>query len=145
MELLRLVALDQEDLAVISTHLQDAIVRVSDLALLPHEQRFALVARRFDWECSNDEPPRRRLTGLHFERVLRCRTRGIDRSNLEAALNLLAITFAETNSPSGTVTLLFSEGGAIQLDVECIETQMKDLGPVWEAEGRPTHADLERA
>jgi hypothetical protein len=43
------------------------------------------------------------------------------------------------------VTLLFSEGGAIQLDVECIETQMKDLGPVWEAESRPTHADLERA
>ena len=145
MELLRLVALDQEDLAVISTHLQDAIVRVGDLALLPHEQRFALVARRFDWECSNDEPPRRRLTGLHFERVLRCRTRGIDRGNLEAALNLLAITFAETNSPSGTVTLLFSEGGAIQLDVECIETQMKDLGPVWEAESRPTHADLEQA
>jgi len=145
MELLRLVALDQEDLAVISTHLQDAIVRVGDLALLPHERRFALVARRFDWECSNDEPPRRRLTGLHFERVLHCRTRGIDRNNLDAALNLLAITFAETNSPSGTVTLLFSEGGAIQLDVECIETQMKDLGPVWEAEGRPTHADLERA
>jgi hypothetical protein len=145
MELLRLVALDQEDLAVISTHLQDAIVRVGDLALLPHERRFALVARRFDWECSNDEPPRRRLTGLHFERVLHCRTRGIDRNNPDAALNLLAITFAETDSPSGTVTLLFSEGGAIQLDVECIETQMKDLGPVWEAESRPTHADLERA
>jgi hypothetical protein len=145
MELLRLVALDQEDLAVISTHLQDAIVRVGDLALLPHERRFALVARRFDWECSNDEPPRRRLTGLHFERVLHCRTRGIDRSNPDASLNLLAITFAKTDSPSGTVTLLFSEGGAIQLDVECIETQMKDLGPVWEAESRPTHADLERA
>ncbi len=145
MELLRLVALDQEDLAVISTHLQDAIVRVGDLALLPHERRFALIARRFDWECSNDEPPRRRLTGLHFERVLHCRTRGIDRSNPDAALNLLAITFAETDSPSGTVTLLFSEGGAIQLDIECIETQMKDLGPVWEAESRPTHADLEQA
>jgi hypothetical protein len=145
MELLRLVALDQEDLAVISTHLQDAIVRVGDLALLSQERRFALVARRFDWECREDEPPRRRFTGLHFERVLHCRTRGIDRSNPDAVLNLLAITFAEINSPSGTITLLFSEGGAIQLDVECIETQMKDLGPVWEAEGRPTHADLERA
>ena len=145
MELLRLVALDPEDLAVISTHLQDAIVRVGDLAFLPRERRFALVARRFDWECPLNEPPRRRLTGLHFERVLRCRTRGVDRRNLDAVLNLLAVTFAETDAPSGTVTLLFSDGGAIQLDVECIETQMKDLGPVWEAEGRPTHADLERA
>jgi hypothetical protein len=145
MELLRLVALDQDDLSVISTHLQDAIVRVGDLVLLPHERRFALVARRFDWECRDDEPPRRRLTGLHCERVLRCRTRGIDRSDPDAVLNLLALTFAETDPPSGVVTLLFSEGAAIQLDVECIETQMKDLGPVWEAEGRPTHADLERA
>jgi hypothetical protein len=145
MELLRLVALDQDDLSVISTHLQDAIVRVGDLVLLPHERRFALVARRFDWECRDDEPPRRRLTGLHCERVLRCRTRGIDRSDPDAVLNLLALTFAETDPPSGVVTLLFSEGAAIQLDVECIETQMKDLGPVWQAEGRPTHADLERA
>jgi len=145
MELLRLVALDQDDLSVISTHLQDAIVRVGDLVLLPHERRFALVARRFDWECRDDEPPRRRLTGLHCERVLGCRTRGIDRSDPDAVLNLLALTFAETDPPSGVVTLLFSEGAAIQLDVECIETQMKDLGPVWEAEGRPTHADLERA
>jgi hypothetical protein len=57
-------------------------------------------------------------------------------------LNLLAITFEETDSPSGTATLVFSEGAAIQLDLECIETQMKDLGPVWEAEGRPVH-DIE--
>ena len=145
MELLRLVALDQEDLAVISTHLQDAVVRVGDLALLPLERRFALVARRFDWECRLDEPPRRCLTGLHFERVLRCRTRGLDRRYPDAVINLLAVTFAETDAPSGTVTLLFSEGVAIQLDVECIEAQMKDLGPVWEADSRPTHADLERA
>lgn len=145
MELLRLVALDSEDLSIVSTHLQDAIVRVGDLAFLCHDHRFALVARRFDWECREDETPRRRLTGLHFERVLRCRTRGIDRSNPDAVLNLLAVTFDESDAPSGTVTLLFSEGAAIQLDVECVETQMKDLGPVWEAEGRPTHADLERA
>lgn len=145
MELLRLVALDSEDLSIVSTHLQDAIVRVGDLAFLSHEHRFALMARRFDWECRDDEIPRRRLTGLHFERVLRCRTRGIDRGNPDAVLNLLAVTFVETDPPSGTVTLLFSEGGAIQLDVECVETQMKDLGPVWEAEGRPTHADLEQA
>jgi DUF2948 family protein len=145
MELLRLAALDHEDLTIVSTHLQDAIVRVGDLAFLPRERQFALMARRFDWECHGNETPRRRLTGLHFDRVLRCRARCVDRSNPDAVLNLLAITFEETDAPAGTVTLLFSEGCAIQFDVECIEAQMKDLGPVWEAEGRPTHADLERA
>ena len=63
MDLLKLVALDPEDLAIVSAHLQDAIVRVGDLAYLPKERRFALVARRFDWEASPDEPPRRRLAG----------------------------------------------------------------------------------
>ncbi len=139
MDLLKLVALDQEDLAIVSAHLQDAIVRVGDLTYLCKEKRFALVGRRFDWEAGPNEPPRRRLTGLHFERVKAVRARGIDRSNPDAVLSLLAITFEETDNPSGTATLIFAEGAAIQLDVECIELQMKDLGPVWEAESRPAH------
>jgi hypothetical protein len=146
MDLLRLVALDQEDLAVISAHLQDAEVRVADLAYLPQERRFAFAAQRFDWECTPDETPRRRLTGLHFERVMRVRCRGIERGKPETVLNLLGVTFAETDAPSGTATLLFENGGAIQLDIECVEAQMKDLGPVWPCSKRPTHdADLERA
>jgi hypothetical protein len=139
MDLLRLVALDQEDLAVVSAHLQDAIVRVGDLTYLPQERRFALVGRRFDWECGPGETPRRRLTGLHFERVTGVRVRGIERQNPDAVLELLAITFEERDRPSGTATLVFAEGAAIQLDLECIELQMKDLGPVWAAGSRPCH------
>jgi hypothetical protein len=146
MDLLRLVALDQEDLAVISAHLQDAEVRTADLAYLPHERRFACVAQRFDWETTPDQPPRRRLTGLHFERVLRARCRGVDRSKPDQVLNLLGVTFTETDAPSGTATLYFEDGSAIQLDMECIEAQMKDLGPVWACDKRPTHdMDVERA
>ena len=146
MDLLRLVALDQEDLAVISAHLQDAEVRIGDLAYLPQERRFALVAQRFDWETSPEEPPRRRLTGLHFERVLRARCRGVDRGKPGKVLNLLGVGFEDTDAPSGTATLLFEDGSAIQLDMECVEAQMRDLGPVWACDKRPTHdLDVERA
>ncbi len=143
MDLLRLDALDQEDLAIVSAHLQDAVVRVGDLAFLPRERRFALVARRFDWEAPPAQP-RRRLAGLHFERVLGVRLRGVDRGSPDAVMNLLAITFEEGDAPSGHATLHFSDGAAIQLEIECIEAQIKDLGPVWEAEGRPAH-DVESA
>ena len=143
MDLLRLVALDQEDLAIVSAHLQDAVVRVGDLAFLPRERRFALVARRFDWEGPPDHP-RRRLAGLHFERVLGVRLRGVDRGAPDTVMNLLAVTFEERDAPSGHATLHFSDGAAIQLELECIEAQIKDLGPVWEAEGRPAH-DVESA
>jgi hypothetical protein len=139
MDLLKLVALDEEDLSVLSAHLQDAIVRVEDLVYLPRERRFALAARRFDWEAAPDDPPRRRLTGLHFERVTAVRTRGVDRTRTDQMLNLLAVTFHPSDAPSGVVTLLFSEEAAVQLDVECVEAQMRDLGPVWEVESRPTH------
>ncbi|TXM64748.1 DUF2948 family protein [Methylobacterium sp. WL120] len=136
MELLKLAALDAEDLTVISAHLQDAVLNVADLTFLAAEHRFVLALRRFDWQ--SPETPRRRLAGLHFERVLGVRTRGLTPG--EAPLSLLAITFEETEAPSGLVTLLFSGQAAIRLEVECIEVRMKDLGPVWEAESRPGHA-----
>ena len=143
MELLKLAALDAEDLTVISAHLQDAVLRAGDLTYLAAEHRFALVLRRFDWTTREGEPARRRLAGVHFERVLAVRTRGIaPGQDADAVLNLLAVTFTPDEPPSGVVTLVFSGGAAIRLDVECIEVQMKDLGPVWEADGRPAHDAL---
>lgn len=140
MELLKLVALDPDDLAVVSTHLQDAVLKTSDLTYLPGERRFALVARRFDWQATPRDGPRRRLTGLHFERVHAARTRGLDRADPEAVLSLLAITFEPGEAPSGTVTLVFAGDAAVQLDVECVEAQMRDLGAAWRAGSRPAHA-----
>ncbi len=49
--------------------------------------------------------------------------------------------FAEAQSTAGEVTLHFSDGAAIRLGVECIEAQMKDLGPIWEAAATPAHPD----
>ena len=138
MDLLRLVAFDPEDLAVISAHLQDSLLRVGDIAYLPKERRFAIQVRRYDWEAAT---PQRRLTCMHFEHVTSVRVRGIEQTNKDAVLNLLAITFDERDAPSGTATLIFAEGGAIQVDLECIEMQMKDIGPVWAAESRPAHEE----
>ncbi|NIX78099.1 DUF2948 family protein [Microvirga terricola] len=138
MDLLKLVALDPDDLAVVSAHLQDAILHVGDIVYLPKEHRFAIEARRFDWEAPAGSP-QRRLACMHFEHVTGVRVRGIDQSNKDAVLNLLAISFEERDAPSGTATLIFADGGAIQVDLECIEMQMKDIGPVWAAESRPSH------
>lgn len=143
MEPLKLAVLDADDLSIVSAHLQDALVRVGDLAYLPEERRFAMVVRRFDWEAGPSEP-RRRLAGLHFERVLGVQTRGIDRTRPDEPLNLLAIRFEETEPPSGTAELLFAGGPCIRLELECLEAAMKDMGPIWAAGGRPVH-DVESA
>jgi len=138
---LKLIALDADDLAIVSAHLQDAVLKAVDLVYLPAEKRFALAARRFDWEGVQHGERRRRLTALHFDRVLNVRSAKLDPKDAGKVLNLLAITFDQGEEPAGDVTLHFSEGAAIRLSVECVEAQMKDLGPVWEAVATPGHPD----
>jgi len=138
--LLKLVAMESEDLAIISAHLQDAVARVGEMVYLPAEKRFAMVVNRFDWiAASEQEKSVRRRAGLHFERVLAARIRNLDLKDENAVVNLLAVEFAEQETPSGTITLYFSGDAAVQLDVECIEMAMRDLGPEWAANKRPQH------
>ena len=74
--MLKLLVFDEEDLAVISANLQDAIVRASDMAFLQKQQRFAFTAARFDWIAADEGRCERLQTGLHFERVTSVRTSG---------------------------------------------------------------------
>src|SRR4051794_14574908 len=94
-EALRLIALDSEDLAVISCNLQDAVVRVADLAYVPGQHRFALLASRFDWATAEAGRMERCRAGLHFDTVVKVASTGFDRTNREAVLNLLSVSFAE--------------------------------------------------
>jgi len=141
-ERLKLAALDQDDLGVISVHLQDAVMKVGDMAWLPAEGRFAAVLNRFDWEHgvrSERGPWRRRRVGLSFDRVAAAQIRAIRTRAANAVLELLAIEFEPAEPPGGTVTLVFAGGAAVRLTVECIEARLADLGPAWETRSRPGH------
>jgi hypothetical protein len=136
---LRLVALDEDDLAVVSAHVQDAVVRVADMAYLPKEKRFALLASRFDWCCAEGGRMERCRAGLHFDRVEHAAFAGFDRTDAAGVLNLLSILFEPGEPPGGVILLTFSGGAALRLEVECIDAQIRDLGPRWEAHARPGH------
>ena len=139
---LKLIALDTDDLSVLSAHLQDAAAKVADMAFLPQENRFAMLVDRFDWIAAASEgAAQRRRSGVHFDRVQKARTRGFDLKDRETVLNLLAAEFEERDAPSGTVTLYFTGDAAIQLEVECLEAAISDLGPVWPADERPQQRD----
>ena len=147
MEELKLVALDRDDVEVMSAHLQDALVKVGDIFWRPHEHRFVMAVNRFDWMNASDadalkskSPEYRRCrTALRFERVVSCKCRGLDQRGKDAVLNLLAVEFSEHDAPAGAVTLTFSGGGAIRLEVECLEAEIVDLGEVFAAMACPHH------
>src|SRR5262245_52214299 len=116
MEPLKLVALDGDDMEVVSAHLQDAIIRAEDIHWRPGEKRLVIGLDRFDWEAANGGAPefRRRRAALRFERVHACRCRQIDAEARKAMLNLLAVEFAQNDPPGGVVVLTFSGGGALR-------------------------------
>lgn len=137
---LKLIALDQEDLQVISAHLQDAVVRVDEMAYLAQESRFAAILRRFDWTSAQSGVYERRQSALRFEKIKGARYKDIP---LEAehgtALELLAINYEPTDEVGGHIMLVFAGGGAIRLEADCIEAEMRDLGPVWKTRAKPEH------
>jgi hypothetical protein len=144
MNRLRLMALDAEDLAVISAQVQDAVTKPEALDYRPREKRFTLVVNRFAWDAAGKtsragEAYERRQAVLSFARVLNVRSTGIRRGDDDQVLSLLAIRFSEADAPAGVIELVFADGPVIHLDVECVETQLEDLGGVWETRFKPRH------
>jgi hypothetical protein len=141
MDQLKLVALDNDDVEVLSAHVQDSIVKVGDIMWRPAEKRLIVVINRFDWEGALSLAPSysRRRSALRFERVNAFKHRNIACTEKDAVLNLLAVEFIPTDTPAGQVTLTFSGGGALRLDVECLEAELADLGPEWATACCPDH------
>ena len=142
MNLLKLVALDERDLEVVSAHVQDATVRVGDIEYRAAAKRFAVAMNRFAWETKKGfiRPKyERRRSILHFDRVLSAKLFGISRDKKDDVLELLAVRFAAAQEPVGTIELTFAGNAAIRLEVEVIEARLTDTGAAWEASSRPIH------
>lgn len=137
---LRLRAEDTDDLAVLSSHLQDAILKVGDLAMLPRDRRFAFVANRFMWERAGPRPPYLRTrSGVAIGGVLKVQSQRIRQDAPEAVLNLLALVWTPGTDGAGVLTLEFAGGGAIRIEAECLDIEMSDLAEPWDTQAKPRH------
>ena len=140
--MLKLVALDEQDLEIVSAHVQDAVMKVGDLSLLQAEKRFVMVMNRFVWEKKPGFFSRsyeRRRAALHFERVLAARVTGFSLDKQEDVLSLLALRFEPGEAPGGIIEMTFAGDAAVRLEVEVIEARLSDLGAAWETTSRPLH------
>jgi hypothetical protein len=134
---LKLRAEDEEDLAIISAVLQDALVPVADMAFLADERRFVFVANRFRWErAANGERPslERTLAGICFEDVTAVKKRGFALAERERLLPLLAGRTAEKS-----VLVEFAGGASVRLETPRIQCRIEDIGEPWPTQWRPCH------
>ena len=145
---LRLRGLDADDLSVISALVQDAVLPITEMRYEPRRRRFALLLNRFRWE---DVAPAERR-GRDFERVqavlavedvARVATQGLDRTDRDTILSLLALSFEPGEDGTGRLVLTLAGDGAVALDVEALEVTLQDVTRPYIApsKARPTHPE----
>ena len=144
---LRLVAQDAEDLKVISTLVQDAVLPVTELKFDARRRRFALLLNRFRWEDRDHaqrsgRPFERVRSVLVVEDVLKVQSLGFDRADKDLVLSLLSLDFAPGQDGTGRLTLTLAGDGAVALDVEALEVRLDDVTRPYRApSGKVPHHD----
>jgi uncharacterized membrane protein YccC len=134
---LRLLAMDADDLAVISAALQDAVLQIGDILWERAAGRLTLSFNRMRWEAA-DEGERVR-SAMQLGCVLSVRHRNLRSEATEAVVQLLAVTFEVKDAPGGVVNFTFADGADLAVEVECIDAALADLSEPWPTARRPAH------
>ena len=141
---LRLRAETEEDLAILSACLQDAVVCSRDMAYFPKQRAFVGLFSRFKWEDeTSGKGAMRVLTGLHIQSVLDVQSQNIPRDDDARILDLLAIGYETLDDIEGRITLVFADGGLIRIRVECLDSYLRDFGTPWMTRRTPSHSVVE--
>ena len=142
---LKLIARTSEDLKVISAHLQDSIVKTSDIANLIKNRIFLIQLNRFMWEDVEKgvfRKNKRIRTVLKFENVLKVTSRNINQKKKDRFLDFLAIETIQMPDKNYEMNLIFSGDNVIKIIVEAIEVTLDDQGDPWESKSKPKHKNL---
>lgn len=137
-----------DDLQVLASLTQDAVFPVTEMTFRPSKRRFALLLNRFRWEDADAAQSRGRAfervqSVLDFADVMKVSSQGVDRSDKDTILSLLAITFEAGEDGKGRVILTLAGDGAIALDVECLNATLRDVTRPYVAPSRkmPSHEE----
>ena len=136
---LRLLAIDADDVQIISAALQDAIAHVGDIRYDPKVRTLTIMFNRFRWEGCDGPCGERVVAALQFGDVLRVRQRGMASEDPGALVSCLALGFEAGEPPGGQVLMRFSHGGDLAAEVECIDAVLADVSEAWPATRAPDH------
>ncbi|WP_409434012.1 DUF2948 family protein [Litorimonas sp. RW-G-Af-16] len=138
MSKLRLLAKDPDDLPLIASAVQDAILRVGDIR---YDAKGRFLSLRLSRYMHETKKPQRIESGLRIDGVMSLQSKGVDRSHDDAVTVLLDATFDMTDAPAGTLLLTFAGGGAFRLSVEAMDITLADIGDPRTTKSIPKHDD----
>ena len=142
---LKLIAKTEEDLRVVSAHLQDSIVSVGDIANLKKNNIFLIQLNRFMWEDVEKgvfRKNKRIRTVLKFENILSVVSRNINQIKKDKFLDFLAIETNVTPDNNYEMKIIFAGDSIIRVISEVIEVTLDDQGEAWDTKNKPKHKTL---
>ena len=137
---LKLLANSEEDLRVISAHLQDSITQVKNIAHLKKNRIFLIQFNRFMWEDIEKgvfRKNRRIQSVLKFDNILDVFSKNINQKKSDRFLDFLAIETKCLSDKSYQIKLNFAGVILIKLNAEIIECFLEDQGDSWETKNKP--------
>ena len=142
---LKLIARTEEDIRVVSAHLQDSIVNVVDIANLKKNKIFLMQLNRFMWEDVEKgvfRKNKRIRTILKFENVMSVLSRNINQHKKDKFLDFLAIETNITPDKNYEMKIIFAGDAVIKVISEVIEVTLDDQGEAWDTKNKPKHGSL---
>ena len=142
---LKLIAKTEEDIKVVSAHLQDSILSVADIASLKKNKIFLMQLNRFMWEDVEKgvfRKNKRIRTVLKFENVLNVVSRNINQVKKDKFLDFLAIETNKSPDNNYEMKIIFAGDAVIRVISEVIEVTLDDQGEAWDTKNKPKHKFL---
>ncbi len=142
---LKLIAKTEEDLKIVSAHLQDSIANVSDIANLGKNKIFLMQLNRFMWEDVEKgvfRKNKRIRTILKFENVIKVNSKNINQSKKDKFLDFLTIETNQMPDKNYEMKLVFAGDAVIKIISEVIEVTLDDQGEAWDTKNMPKHKVL---
>lgn len=143
---LKLLALDAEDLEVVSALVQDAVFPVTEMAFQSGQRRFAILLNRFRWEdaeaaAKRGRPVERVQSVLTIGDVLKVQSQGVDRGDKDVILSILSMSFVPGEDGAGRLEVTLAGDGALAFEVEALDVTLQDVTRPYLAPSRnvPTH------
>ena len=142
---LKLIAKTKEDLRVVSAHLQDAIVNVSDIANLRKSKMFLMQLNRFMWEDVEKgvfRKNKRIKSVLKFENIVKVYSKNINQLKKNKFLDFLTIETIQMPDNNYEMKIVFAGNSMIKIISEVIEVTLDDQGSAWDTKNMPQHMEI---
>jgi hypothetical protein len=142
---LKLLAETDEDLRVISAHLQDSIVNLANIASLRKNKIFLMQLSRFMWEDVEKgvfRKNKRIRTILKFDNVTKVLSKNINQLKKDKFLDFLAIESKQMPDNNYEMKIIFAGDSIIKIVSEVIEVTLDDQGEAWNTKTTPKHKVL---